>query len=110
VGMSRFWLGSAPSRGGAIERNGISGEDDRHANARPWPGQARGPPPPSSLCPSLPHREPGRPPGLHLPSGTPVGQHTRVGYGKDGQPVRVMVTVFAGDRHYLVYDQDETDS
>ncbi|MGH3342277.1 MAG: GntR family transcriptional regulator [Carbonactinosporaceae bacterium] len=47
---------------------------------------------------------------LQLPSGTPVGQHTRVGYGKDGQPFRVMVTIFAGDRHYLIYDQDQADT
>jgi GntR family transcriptional regulator len=44
---------------------------------------------------------------LQLPSGTPVGQHTRVGYGKDEKPFRVMVTIFAGDRHYLIYDQDQ---
>lgn len=53
---------------------------------------------------------PGEASQLKLPSGTPVGQHTRVGYGKDGQPVRVMVTIFAGDRHYLIYDQDQADT
>ncbi len=47
---------------------------------------------------------------LQLPGGTPVGQHTRVGYDKDGQPCRVMVTIFAGDRHYLIYDQDQADT
>ena len=44
---------------------------------------------------------------LRLPTGTPVGQHTCVGFGADGQPVRVMGTIFAGDRHYLIYDQDQ---
>jgi GntR family transcriptional regulator len=47
---------------------------------------------------------------LQLPSGTPVGQHTRVGYGTDGMPIRVMLTIFAGDRHYLIYDQDQADT
>jgi GntR family transcriptional regulator len=46
---------------------------------------------------------------LRLPSGTPIGQHTRVGYGKDGDPLRVMVTIFGGDRHYLIYDQDQVE-
>lgn len=41
---------------------------------------------------------------LDLPMGTPVGEHRRTGYGEDGQPVRHMVTVFPGDRHYLVYE------
>jgi len=41
---------------------------------------------------------------LHLTNGTPVGVHTRTGYGKDGNPVRYMNTVFPGDKHYLVYE------
>lgn len=39
-------------------------------------------------------------------SGAPVGEHTRVGIGADGHPVRVMVTVFGSAGTYLVYDQD----
>lgn len=42
--------------------------------------------------------------GLDLPMGTPVGQHSRTGYAEDGQPVRYMVTVFPGDRHFLLYE------
>jgi DNA-binding GntR family transcriptional regulator len=45
---------------------------------------------------------------LRLAGGTPAGQRTHVGYGQDGQPVHVMVTIFAGDRHYLIYDQGHT--
>ncbi|MET8146356.1 GntR family transcriptional regulator [Sphaerisporangium sp. NPDC005288] len=41
---------------------------------------------------------------LDIPNGTPVGEHQRTGYGEDGQPVRYMVTVFAGDKHFLVYE------
>lgn len=41
---------------------------------------------------------------LDIPTGTPVGEHRRTGYGEDGSPVRHMVTVFAGDKHYLVYE------
>lgn len=41
---------------------------------------------------------------LDIPAGTPVGEHRRTGYGEDGQPVRHMVTVFAGDKHFLVYE------
>ncbi|MBB6001348.1 GntR family transcriptional regulator [Streptomonospora salina] len=41
---------------------------------------------------------------LDLPMGTPVGQHSRTGYGEDGAPVRHMITVFPGDRHCLVYE------
>lgn len=43
---------------------------------------------------------------LDLPTGTPVGQHVRIGYDNDGHPVRAMVTIFPGDRHFLVYDQE----
>ncbi|MFF5265326.1 GntR family transcriptional regulator [Actinomadura viridis] len=41
---------------------------------------------------------------LDIPSGTPVGEHRRTGYGEDGQPVRHMITVFPGDKHFLVYE------
>lgn len=41
---------------------------------------------------------------LEIPTGTPVGEHQRTGYGEDGQPLRHMVTVFAGDKHFLVYE------
>jgi hypothetical protein len=37
-------------------------------------------------------------------------QHIRASYGKDAEPVRVMVTIFAGDQHYLIYHQDQTDA
>jgi GntR family transcriptional regulator len=40
---------------------------------------------------------------LHLPLGTPVAEHVRIGYGESG-PVRVMVTIAPGDRHRLVYE------
>ena len=43
---------------------------------------------------------------LDIPTGTPVGEHRRTGYGEDGQPVRHMITVFAGDKHFLVYELD----
>jgi GntR family transcriptional regulator len=41
---------------------------------------------------------------LELPMGTPVGQHVRIGIGLDDRPVRVMVTVFPGDRQVLAYE------
>ncbi|MFG1755915.1 GntR family transcriptional regulator [Streptosporangium sandarakinum] len=41
---------------------------------------------------------------LDIPAGTPVGEHQRTGYGEDGQPIRHMVTVFPGDKHFLVYE------
>jgi DNA-binding GntR family transcriptional regulator len=41
---------------------------------------------------------------LDLPKGTPVAEVTRTGYAEDGTPLRVMVTVAAGDRNVLVYD------
>jgi GntR family transcriptional regulator len=43
---------------------------------------------------------------LDIPPGTPVGEHQRTGYGEDGQPVRHMTTVFAGDKHFIVYELD----
>ncbi|MFI9844915.1 GntR family transcriptional regulator [Nonomuraea sp. NPDC051941] len=43
---------------------------------------------------------------LGLPAGTPVAEHMRTGYDAEGRPVRVMVTVAAGDRHTLVYELD----
>ncbi|MGW1189294.1 GntR family transcriptional regulator [Streptomyces sp. NPDC002559] len=42
---------------------------------------------------------------LHLPPGTPVAQHIRIGYGEH-VPVRVMRTIAPGDRHVLVYELD----
>ncbi|MFJ9558386.1 GntR family transcriptional regulator [Nocardiopsis sp. NPDC101807] len=45
---------------------------------------------------------------LDIATGVPVGEHRRTGYGEDGTPVRHMITVFPGDRHYLVYDLDLT--
>lgn len=40
---------------------------------------------------------------LRMPVGTPVAEHVRTGYGKDGSPLRVMVTIVPGDRHSLAY-------
>lgn len=36
--------------------------------------------------------------------GTPVGQHTRIGFGADDVPIRVMVTILPGDRNRLAYE------
>lgn len=41
---------------------------------------------------------------LHVQPGTPVGQHARVGVDTTGRRVRVLVSVFAGDRQRLRYD------
>ncbi|WP_106403771.1 GntR family transcriptional regulator [Actinocorallia populi] len=41
---------------------------------------------------------------LDLGMGMPVGQHIRTGYDAKGHALRVMVTVFPGDRQFLVYD------
>ncbi|MEU4513515.1 UTRA domain-containing protein [Nonomuraea wenchangensis] len=43
---------------------------------------------------------------LGLPAGTPVAEHMRTGHDAEGRPVRVMITVAAGDRHILVYELD----
>jgi GntR family transcriptional regulator len=43
---------------------------------------------------------------LHLPTGTPVGQHSRVGIDHAGRRVRVLVSVWAGDRQRLRYELD----
>ncbi|MEV8057161.1 GntR family transcriptional regulator [Streptomyces antimycoticus] len=45
---------------------------------------------------------------LELPEGvgTPVVRHTRIGYGADGAPVRVMVTVAPGHLNTLVYEME----
>lgn len=43
---------------------------------------------------------------LDLPMGTPVGHHVRVGYDQEDRAIQVMITVFPGDRHFLVYDQE----
>lgn len=45
---------------------------------------------------------------LDIPPGTPVGEHRRTGYGENGEPVRYMVTVFPGDKHYLAYELELT--
>lgn len=41
---------------------------------------------------------------LDLQPGTPVGEHTRVGYDADDHPVRVLVSVWPGDRQIVRYD------
>jgi DNA-binding GntR family transcriptional regulator len=41
---------------------------------------------------------------LNLIPGTPVAEITRTGYGEDGTPLRVMVTVVPGDRNLFVYE------
>ncbi|MFV2017577.1 GntR family transcriptional regulator [Micromonospora sp. LOL_023] len=43
---------------------------------------------------------------LNVQPGTPVGQHARVGIDVSGRRVRVLVSVFAGDRQKLRYDLD----
>ncbi|MER8268023.1 GntR family transcriptional regulator [Streptomyces griseus] len=42
---------------------------------------------------------------LNLP-GTPVCQHARIGYGADGVPIRVMVTIAPGDRNRIIYEME----
>ncbi|MFF8775098.1 GntR family transcriptional regulator [Kitasatospora sp. NPDC015120] len=42
---------------------------------------------------------------LQLPTGTPVFQHVRIGFGVEA-PVRVMVTIAPGDRHLIVYEME----
>ena len=41
---------------------------------------------------------------LDLPGCTPVAEVTRVGYGNDGTPLRVMISIAPGDRNLLVYE------
>lgn len=43
---------------------------------------------------------------LELPKGvgTPIVRHARIGYGADGKPVRVMVTIAPGNLNTLVYE------
>lgn len=43
---------------------------------------------------------------LHMQPGTPIGQHARVGIDDSGRCVRVLISVFAGDRQRLRYDLD----
>lgn len=43
---------------------------------------------------------------LQVQPGTPVGQHARVGVDVSGRRVRVLISVFAGDRQRLRYDLD----
>jgi hypothetical protein len=45
---------------------------------------------------------------LGLPTGTSVAEHIRTGVGKDGKPLRMMITIEPGDRHTLVYELDTT--
>lgn len=40
---------------------------------------------------------------LHAQPGTPVGQHARIGVDASGRRVRVLVSVFAGDRQRIRY-------
>jgi DNA-binding GntR family transcriptional regulator len=42
---------------------------------------------------------------IGLPAGTPVAEHVRTGFDKEGRPVRVIVTIAPGDRHVIIYDQ-----
>jgi GntR family transcriptional regulator len=46
---------------------------------------------------------------LHLPVGTPVGQHARVGIDITGRRVRVLVSVWAGDRQRVTYTLEVPD-
>ncbi|MGH8918310.1 MAG: GntR family transcriptional regulator [Actinomycetes bacterium] len=41
---------------------------------------------------------------LALPPGTPVGEHARVGIDDHGRRIRVLVSVFAGDRQFIRYE------
>lgn len=41
---------------------------------------------------------------LDLPTGTPVAEHLRTGFNRDGRPVRTIITIVPGDRHRIMYD------
>ena len=41
---------------------------------------------------------------LLLPKGTPVGEHARIGIDDQDQRIRVLVSVFAGDRQFVRYE------
>ena len=43
---------------------------------------------------------------LRLSVGTPVGQHARIGIDQSGRRVRVLISVWAGDRQRLMYELD----
>lgn len=43
---------------------------------------------------------------LRMPPGTALLVHTRIGYSKDGRPLRYMVTRMAADRVKISYDLD----
>jgi len=45
---------------------------------------------------------------LNLMAGTPVTQHVRTGFDKEGRAVRVIITIVPGDRHVIVYDVSAT--
>lgn len=46
---------------------------------------------------------------LNLMAGTPITQHLRTGFDKEGRPVRVIQTIVPGDRHVIVYDVSATE-
>lgn len=41
---------------------------------------------------------------LALPKGTPVGEHARIGVDENGRRIRVLASVFAGDRQFVRYE------
>jgi GntR family transcriptional regulator len=41
---------------------------------------------------------------LSLPKGTPVGEHARIGVDDNGRRVRVLASVFAGDKQFVRYE------
>ncbi|WP_083752650.1 GntR family transcriptional regulator [Actinosynnema sp. ALI-1.44] len=41
---------------------------------------------------------------LALPTGTPVGEHARIGIDEHGRRIRVLASVFAGDKQYVRYE------
>lgn len=43
---------------------------------------------------------------LEIAAGAPVCEHVRIGYGADGRPVRVMITIAPGDRNRIVYEME----
>jgi GntR family transcriptional regulator len=47
---------------------------------------------------------------LELPAATPVAEIVSTGYGDDGHPLRVMITIAPGDRTVLIYDLGTDDA
>lgn len=41
---------------------------------------------------------------LALPAGTPVGEHARIGIDENGRRIRVLSSVFAGDKQFVRYE------